>query len=116
MYLLLKGKCVVIDSFLRVYFIMGDLQAQTDQGSSMFHSHHSILESSSIHGMSRVNENTHENTIPNRCDVTILEDGEMELSQDGIEMVSSEEEINAESADKGEFQSLYNNINNFQRS
>ena len=37
----------------------------------------------------------------------IFEDGEMEMSQDGTEMASNKEEINAESADEGEFQSLY---------
>ena len=42
--------------------------------------------------------------------------GEMEMSQDGIEMVSDEEEINAELADEGEFRSFYKNTNNFQMS
>ena len=56
--------------------------------------------------MSRLDENTPENTISNRSDVAILEDGEMEMSQDGIEIVSDEEEIDDESADEGEFRSL----------
>ena len=34
----------------------------------------------------------------------------MEMSQDDIEMVSDEEQINAESADEGELRSLYENI------
>ena len=58
---------------------MVDLEAQTDQGSSMTDSHHSFFESSSIGGMSILNENTCENTIPNRNDVAILEDVEMEM-------------------------------------
>ena len=72
----------------------------------MSDSHHSFFESSSLGGMSRLDENTPENTIPNRSDVAILEDGEMEMSQDGIEIVSDEEEIDDESADEGEFRSL----------
>ena len=32
------------------------------------------------------------------------------MSQDNIEMVSDEEQINAESADEGELRSLYENI------
>ena len=74
---------------------MGDLEAQTDQDSSMPNFHHSFFESSSVSGMSRLDENTRENTISNRSDVAILRGGEM--SQDGIEMVS-DEEINAELA------------------
>ena len=38
------------------------------------------------------------------------------MSEHGVEMVSDEEEINAESADEGKLQSLYKNINNFQMS
>ena len=57
--------------------------AQTDQGSSMSDFHHSFFESSSVGGMSRLDENTRENTILNRSDVAILEDGEMEMLQDG---------------------------------
>ena len=101
---------------MRVYFIICDPEAQTDQGSSMSDSHHSFFESSSVGGMSRLNENTCKNTIPNRSNVAILKDRGMEMSQDGIEMVSDEEEINAESADKSEFQSSYKNVNNFQTS
>ena len=82
----------------------------------MSDSHHSCFESSSIGKMSRLYENTHENAIPNRSDVAILEHGEMGMLQDGIEMVCNEEEINAESVDEGEFQSLYKKINNFQTS
>ena len=63
---------------------MIDLEAQTDQASSMSDSHHSFFESSSVGGMSRLDENTHENTIPNRSDVAILEDGEMDMSQGGL--------------------------------
>ena len=68
----------------------------------MYYSRHSFFESSSLGGMSRLDENTHENTIPDRSDVAIFEEGEMEMSQDGIDMVSDEEEINAASADEGE--------------
>ena len=57
----------------------------------MSDSHHSFFGSSSIGGMSRLDENTHKNTISNRSDVAILEDGEIKMSQDGIEIVSDEE-------------------------
>ena len=115
MYLLLKVQCVVVDSKLQEFILssMGDLE---DQGSPMSNSHHSFFESSSIGGMSRLKENTYKNTILNRSDVVILETGEMEMSQNGIEMVSDEEEINAELSDEDEFQSLYKNISNFQTS
>ena len=45
--------------------------------------HQSFFESSSVGGMSRLDGNTRENTIPNRSDVAILENGEMEMLQDG---------------------------------
>ena len=82
---------------------MGDLEPQTDQGLLMSDSHHSFFESSSVGGMSRLYKNTCENTIPNPSHVAILEDEEMEMAQNGIEMVPDKEESNAESANEGEF-------------